>query len=114
VRLVGEDEGAALNGRFRNRPGPTNVLSFEGAGLEEIDPAFLGDVVICAPLVALEAEAQHKPLSAHLAHLVIHGVLHLLGYDHDRPSRTAVMEGLETEILAGLGFPDPYAPQPDP
>ena len=109
VRVVGEDEGAALNGRFRGKNGPTNVLSFASEGIEAIDPAFLGDVVICAPLVIQEAREQRKAVHAHWAHLVVHGVLHLLGFDHDRPGRAAQMEGLEIEILARLGFSDPYA-----
>ncbi len=114
VRIVGADEGAALNGRFRKKQGPTNVLSFASEGLEAIDPAFLGDVVICAPIVAREAQRQGKAPEAHWAHLVVHGVLHLLGFDHDRPRHAARMEGLEIQILARLGFRDPYAAPPDP
>ncbi len=114
VRIVGAEEGAALNGRFRGKKGPTNVLSFASAGLEAIDPHFLGDVVICAPVVAHEAREQGKVPEAHWAHLVVHGVLHLLGYDHDRSRRAALMEGLEIEILAGLGFADPYGGPSDP
>lgn len=109
VRVVGEEEGAALNARFRGKDGPTNVLSFASEGIEAIDPAFLGDVVICAPLVIHEAREQGKAVQAHWAHLVVHGVLHLLGFDHDRQRQAAQMEGLEIEILARLGFSDPYA-----
>jgi probable rRNA maturation factor len=109
VRVVGEEEGAALNGRFRGKNGPTNVLSFASEGIEAIDPTFLGDVVICAPLVIHEAGEQRKAVQAHWAHLVVHGVLHLLGFDHERPGQAAQMEGLEIEILARLGFSDPYA-----
>jgi len=109
VRIVGEEEGAALNGRFRGKNGPTNVLSFASEGIETIDPAFLGDVVICAPLVIQEAREQRKAVQAHWAHLVVHGVLHLLGFDHDRQRQAAQMEGLEIEILERLGFSDPYA-----
>jgi probable rRNA maturation factor len=112
VRVVGEEESAALNGRFRGKNGPTNVLSFASEGIESIDPAFLGDVVICAPLVIHEARKQRKAVEAHWAHLVVHGVLHLLGFDHDRPAQAAQMEGLEIEILARLGFSDPYAAPP--
>lgn len=112
VRIVGEEESAALNGRFRGKNGPTNVLSFASEGIEAIDPAFLGDVVICAPLVIHEAREQRKAVEAHWAHLVVHGVLHLLGFDHDRPAQAAQMEGLEIEILARLGFSDPYAAPP--
>jgi probable rRNA maturation factor len=109
VRVVGEEEGAALNGRFRGKNAPTNVLSFASEGIEAIDPTFLGDVVICAPLVIHEAGEQRKAVQAHWAHLVVHGVLHLLGFDHERPGQAAQMEGLEIEILARLGFSDPYA-----
>ncbi|MGH8480564.1 MAG: rRNA maturation RNase YbeY [Gammaproteobacteria bacterium] len=109
VRVVGEKEGAALNRRFRGKSGPTNVLSFASEGVEAIDPAFLGDVVICAPLVIHEAREQRKPVQAHWAHMVVHGVLHLLGFDHERQRQAAQMERLETEILARLGFSDPYA-----
>ena len=109
VRVVGRQEGVALNGRFRGKNGPTNVLSFASEGIEAIDPAFLGDVVICAPLVIQEAREQRKAVQAHWAHLVVHGVLHLLGFDHERPGQAAQMEGLEIEILARLGFSDPYA-----
>lgn len=109
VRVVGEEEGAALNGRFRGKDGPTNVLSFASEGIEAIDPAFLGDVVICAPLVIQEAREQRKAVEAHWAHLVVHGVLHLLGFEHDRQRQAAQMEGLEIEILARLGFSNPYA-----
>jgi probable rRNA maturation factor len=109
LRVVGEEEGAALNASFRGKNGPTNVLSFASEGIEAIDPAFLGDVVICAPLVIHEAREQRKAVQAHWAHLVVHGVLHLLGFDHERPGPAAQMEALEIEILARLGFPDPYA-----
>jgi probable rRNA maturation factor len=118
IRIVDEAEGAALNHRFRGREGPTNVLSFPFeapaaiAGLAEpgTDPlgALLGDLVICAPVVAREAADQGKPGAAHWAHMVVHGVLHLLGHDHIDPDEAARMEALETAILAGLGFPPPY------
>ncbi|MDE2148261.1 MAG: rRNA maturation RNase YbeY [Gammaproteobacteria bacterium] len=111
LRIVDETESARLNGRFRNRPDPTNVLSFaydaeplQGAGSGDL----LGDVVICAPLVAREARAQRKPPRAHWAHLVVHGVLHLLGHDHLDPADAQRMEAREREILATLGFADPY------
>jgi probable rRNA maturation factor len=109
VRLVDEPEGAELNGRFRGRRGPTNVLSFPFEpmpGLEDCD--LIGDLVICAPVVAREAAEQGKALQAHWAHMLVHGVLHLLGYDHLEPEQAAEMEALETRILAGLGFPAPY------
>lgn len=114
VRIVGEAEGAELNQRWRGCPGATNVLSFPVAGLERVAPEALGDVVICAPVAVREAHDQGKPLEAHLAHLVIHGVLHLLGFDHAEDHAARVMEGLETRSLCGLGYPDPYAPAGDP
>jgi probable rRNA maturation factor len=109
IRVVDEPEGAELNQRYRGRPGATNVLSFPfepPPGVPEL--ALLGDLVICAPVVEREAEEQGKPLPAHWAHLVIHGMLHLLGYDHQDPAQAAEMEALETRILGGLGFPPPY------
>jgi len=109
VRLVDESEGADLNRRFRGRSGPTNVLSFSFEplpGLGECD--LLGDLVICAPLVAREASEQGKTLEAHWAHMLVHGVLHLLGYDHLGAADAIAMEALETRILCGLGFPAPY------
>jgi len=108
VRIVGEKESAALNSAYRGRAGATNVLSFcfEDPGL--LTPPLLGDVVICAPLVDTEAREQRKEPLAHWAHLVIHGVLHLLGYDHEDDGDAEVMEHRERELLALLGFPDPY------
>lgn len=108
IRVVDEAESAALNRRWRGKSGPTNVLSFRAAPPPGIDVAELGDVVICAPLVAREAAQQQKPPAAHWAHMVVHGVLHLLGHDHHDESDALRMETLETEILADLGFPDPY------
>jgi probable rRNA maturation factor len=112
VRIVGAREGAALNERWRGRQGPTNVLSFPVSGLERIAPALLGDIVLCAPVLKAEAAAQNKTITAHCAHLLVHGTLHLLGYDHERPREAAAMERLETELLAELEFPDPYAEYP--
>ncbi len=108
LRVVDEPEGAALNAAWRGRTGPTNVLSFP-ADLSE-NPAFriLGDLVLCAPVVRREARAQKKRQPAHWAHLVIHGTLHLLGYDHEEDEDAEVMEALERSVLASLGFPDPY------
>ncbi|HSY86446.1 MAG TPA: rRNA maturation RNase YbeY [Verrucomicrobiae bacterium] len=91
-----------LNRDFRGRDKPTNVLSFDGA------PAALGDVVLALETIAAEAEAQGKPLADHVVHLVVHGVLHLLGYDHETQGQARSMERLEIEILAGLGIGDPY------
>jgi len=118
IRLVDIDESAALNDRYRGRGGPTNVLSFPFeapealAGLPAAEDdalgALIGDLVVCAPVVAREAREQGKPSEAHWAHMVVHGVLHLLGYDHDDPDEAARMETLETAVLAALGFPPPY------
>ena len=105
IRVVGTAEGRRLNRDFRGKDRPTNVLSFAapaGAG------RFLGDLAICAPVVAREAREQGKALRAHWAHMVVHGTLHLLGEDHDLPRRAAAMEAREITILAGLGFGNPY------
>lgn len=107
IRIVNEVESAALNETYRHKQGPTNVLSFPFEALPEVASSLLGDIVICAPVVLREAVSQGKPPLAHWAHLVIHGVLHLLGYDHDEHQAEA-MESLEIRILAGLGYPDPY------
>ena len=111
VRIVGREEGRRLNERFRGRPEPTNVLSFPFApppGAPSAAARELGDVVLCAPVVNREARDQGKPRADHWAHLVVHGVLHLLGYDHDTPGAARRMEGLERRLLASLGVPDPY------
>ena len=108
VRIVGEKESAGLNSTYRGRTGATNVLSFCFENPELLTPPLLGDVVICAPLVDSEAREQRKEPLAHWAHLVIHGVLHLLGYDHEDDGDAEVMEQRERELLALLGFPDPY------
>ena len=108
VRVVDEREGAELNERYRRRVGPTNVLAFEFDALELPAARILGDVVVCAPVAAREAREQAKRLDAHWAHLVVHGTLHLLGYDHDRSESATEMESAEREILGRLGYPDPY------
>ena len=110
LRVVGEDEGRQLNETYRGRDRATNVLSFAaGSDTQPPDgPRFLGDVVICGPVVAREAAAQDKPLDEHWAHLLVHGTLHLLGYDHESDADAAVMERLETEILGQHGIADPY------
>ena len=109
VRIVGREESRDLNSRYRGKDCATNVLSFPAGLPEGIDLPLLGDIVVCAPLVADEAAQQGKSLSDHWAHLVVHGVLHLLGYDHDEEAEALEMEALETVVLAGLGIDDPYA-----
>ncbi len=108
LRIVDEAEITDLNQRFRRRQGPTNVLSFPYENPPGVPLAFLGDVVICAPVVAQEARAQGKSEAAHWAHMVVHGILHLRGFDHLLPQDAELMEAKERDILAKLGFPDPY------
>lgn len=109
IRLVDEAEGRELNRTWRHKDYATNVLSFPADIPDGIlDIPLLGDLVICAPVVAREATEQGKPLTAHWAHLVIHGCLHLLGYDHIEDAEAHEMETLERELLAELGHPDPY------
>jgi probable rRNA maturation factor len=107
VRFVGLAEARALNRVYRGRDYATNVLSF-GYGGSGRGRTLEGDLVLCAPVLRREARAQGKPLAAHVAHLAVHGALHLQGYDHETPRTAARMESLETKILAKLGFPDPY------
>ena len=105
VRFVDSVEGRALNRRYRSRSLATNVLSFVYDG----EPGRCeGDIVLCAPVLRREAAAQGKPLTAHCAHLIVHGVLHLQGAGHDDPADAARMEARESAVLARLGFPDPY------
>jgi len=108
IRLVDTKEGRALNRHYRGKDYATNVLSFPVELPEGVNLPLLGDLVICAPVVAREAAEQGKPLAAHYAHLTIHGVLHLLGLDHEDSREAEAMELLEREILASLGLPDPY------
>ena len=108
VRIVGFARSRSLNARYRHKNKPTNVLSFAGAGLAPDGRFFLGELVICAPVVALEARDQHKTLAAHWAHMTIHGVLHLQGFDHERASEARKMAAREIQILDRLGFSDPY------
>ncbi len=108
IRLVDEGEMTDLNGRYRSRPEATNVLSFEAGAVPGVPERPLGDLVICAPVVAREARQQGKAPAAHWAHMVVHGMLHLQGYDHEQAAEAADMEALEVAILAGLGHPDPY------
>ena len=115
IRIVDAREGRALNRHYRGKDYATNVLSFpadaaEGVKLPKgVKMPLLGDLVICAPVVAREAKEQRKPLAAHYAHLTVHGTLHLLGWDHEDAREAECMERLEREILAGLGVADPYA-----
>lgn len=114
IRIVDAKEGRALNRHYRGKDYATNVLSFpaemaEGVKLPKgVKMPLLGDIVLCAPVVAREAREQKKPLAAHYAHLTVHGTLHLLGWDHAHDKDAECMEQLEREILAGLGVADPY------
>ena len=109
IRIVGAKEGRALNRHYRGKDYATNVLSFPAELPEGVKMPLLGDLVICAPVVAREAKEQRKPAVAHYAHLTVHGVLHLLGWDHDDDKEAEAMEQLERDIFAELGLPDPYA-----
>jgi probable rRNA maturation factor len=117
VRIVDEDEGRSLNRRYRNRDKAIIVLSFPAAeaaaftALGDDEPRPLGDLVLCAPVVAREAAQQHKVPAAHWGHLLVHGTLHLLGYDHQSPPEAREMEALETRILARRGIDNPYREQ---
>ena len=104
IRIVGQAEGRTLNREFRNKDYATNVLTF----VFHDQTLFDGDLALCAPVVASEARAQKKTLIAHYAHLTVHGVLHLQGYDHENDADAQVMERRETQIMAKLGYADPY------
>ncbi len=110
IRIVDADEGRAMNRAYRGRDYATNVLSFPAELPPGVDLPLLGDMVICAPVVAREAAEQGKAVRDHYAHLTVHGVLHLLGHDHVEDAQAQRMEALETRILAGLGIADPYSP----
>ncbi len=115
IRLVDEAEGRELNNTWRQKDYATNVLSFPADVPDEfLDIPLLGDLVICVPVVEREAAEQGKSPEAHWAHLVIHGCLHLLGYDHIEDAEAEEMEALERELLAELGHPDPYADEDEP
>jgi probable rRNA maturation factor len=105
IRLVEAEEGQMLNNEYRGKDYATNVLSFP----YDTEPVVMGDLVICPSVVASEALAQSKALAAHYAHLTVHGMLHLQGWDHENDDDAQAMEDEETEILAALGYPDPYA-----
>jgi len=108
IRIVDKAEGAQLNEKWRNAQGPTNVLSFLYSDLNETTKSIQGDIVICAPLILREAAEQKKSVDAHWAHIIVHGILHLLGYDHDNENDANEMESLETSILGKLKISDPY------
>jgi len=108
VRFVGQREGRTLNALYRGKEYATNVLAFAYDASARVE----GDIVLCAPVLRQEARAQRKPLADHCAHLVVHGMLHLQGYDHGTDRAARAMEAREIAILAGLGVPDPYASHP--
>jgi probable rRNA maturation factor len=108
LRIVDREESAGLNGLYRHKTGPTNVLSFPFEGPPGIHLPFAGDLVICAPVVEEEARAQGKTRPAHWAHMVIHGMLHLQGFDHLIDEDAHIMESLEVRLLKELGFGNPY------
>ena len=101
---MADEEGRALNRDYRGKDYATNVLSFPYSP----EPSLAGDLVVCVPVVMDEAARQRKPVEAHFAHLIVHGMLHLQGYDHEAEADAAVMEARERDILSGLGYPDPY------
>ena len=109
IRIVDEAESHDLNLTYRDKDKPTNVLSFPFECPDEVELPLLGDLVICRQVVEREATEQGKPLEAHWAHMVVHGCLHLLGYDHIEDDEAEEMESLEAEIMLSLGFADPYA-----
>lgn len=106
IRVVGAGESRALNARWGGRNKPTNVLSFPAS--PDLAGRQVGDIVVCAPVVAREAREQGKTLAAHWAHMIVHGTLHLLGFDHQRTRDAKRMEGRERALLARIGVPDPY------
>lgn len=111
LRLVDEAESARLNREYRGKDSPTNVLSFPLQMPPEAGIPYLGDLLVCVPVVRREASEQGKSLQAHWAHMLVHGSLHLLGYDHQTPQDARKMEALEIRIMADIGFPNPYQAQ---
>ena len=111
IRVVDEQESAALNQTWRAKQGPTNILSFNYKD-EYNHNELLGDLVLCGPVVEAEAHAQNKPIEAHWAHLIVHGCLHLQGFDHINNNDAEIMENKERLILAQFGYPDPYQTRP--
>jgi probable rRNA maturation factor len=110
IRVLGAAASRRLNRTYRGKDRPTNVLSFPASPVERALGGSLGNLAICAPVVAAEARVQHKSPAAHWAHMVVHGVLHLHGYDHEVARDARAMEALEVEILRGFGYHDPYRP----
>jgi len=108
VYIVDEEESQELNSQYRHKDKPTNVLSFPADLPEEIEIPLLGDLVVCAPVVEREAQEQGKMLDAHWAHMLVHGTLHLLGYDHIEDDEAETMEALETQLITTLDYPAPY------
>ena len=109
VRIVGNRESRSLNSTWRHLDRPTNVLSFPLSGMDRRSEVLNGDIVVCAPVVNREARTQGKTAEAHWAHLVVHGTLHLIGYDHDNDADAEIMEAAETRMLRAMGFGNPYA-----
>ena len=108
IRIVDEAEMIRLNHRFRDQKAKTNVLSFPNGSVDEAGSTLLGDVVICAPVVCAEATAQHKTTESHFAHMLIHGMLHLHGYDHLEADAAVTMEAIEVSLMEACGFANPY------
>ncbi|GGY37948.1 endoribonuclease YbeY [Bacterioplanes sanyensis] len=109
IRLVTSDESQQLNAEYRGKDKPTNVLSFPFEAPPQVPIPLLGDLIVCVAVVEQEAREQGKTTTAHWAHMIVHGCLHLLGYDHIKDDEAEIMEGLEREIMAQLGFSDPYS-----
>jgi probable rRNA maturation factor len=109
IRVVDRPESQTLNRNYRHKDKPTNVLSFPFEAPEHVPSQHLGDLVICAPVVTAEASEQDKPVISHWAHMVVHGMLHLQGYDHQTDAQAEEMEQLERQIMRKLGYTDPYA-----
>jgi len=111
IRIVDKNESRSLNNQWRNVNEPANVLSFPLNNDENLSPALLGDIVICAPVIRQQAAEQNKSTKAHWAHMIVHGVLHLTGYDHIKEDEAEIMESKEISILKNFGFPNPYSVQ---
>ncbi len=109
IRIVDEEESRRLNDKYRDRDKPTNVLSFPFEAPPGVPVNHIGDLVVCAPLVSAQAIAQGKPLEHHWAHMIVHGILHLRGYDHMTEEDAERMESLERNLLQSMGIPDPYS-----